>query len=598
MPRSAPPRASSALALATADDGGGAIATPARLSGAVMGEAGSRDALARLTTALADLKAASVAPTLQAAVNALNANDHKAGSDLALQALQTDERNGFAWYLLAIAREKAGDFATSITCYESALALLPNHAEVANDLGRLAFRLGMKPQAEKLFRHFLERFPNHHEGANNLACAVRDQGRFDEAIEILKSAMLVRPDVAMLWNTMGTIVGEQGDFQTASIFFDETLRLDPGFSKARYNRGNARLSLGDAPGALEDCEAALATPMPEFERQMMLLARSTIKIALGRIGDGWDDYEARLHPQFSDVTRFAVDRPQWKPGDDLSGKSLLVIGEQGLGDEILFANILPDLDAAVGPAGRLVLAVEPRLAPLFQRSFPRATVGSHLTVKVEGKTVRLIPFLKDGPEIDLWTPMASPLRAFRRSAEAFPDRASFLAADPERVAHWRRVLEDAPAGKKVGLLWKSAVSSSGRHRYFSPFDQWAPILAVPGVSFINLQYGDCSAEIEQARRDLGVEIWTPPGIDLKQDLDDVAALSCALDLVLGFSNATLNIAAACGAPCWLISTPAAWTRLGTTRYPWYPQVRLFAPDRYGEWDQVMGAIAGALEHLD
>ena len=135
---------------------------------------------------------------------------------------------------------------------------------------------------------------------------------------------------------------------------------------------------------------------------------------------------------------------------------------------------------------------------------------------------------------------------------------------PARVAHWRGLLEDLP-GAKVGLLWKSAVNRDSRHRWFSPFAQWEPILTQPGVTFVNLQYGDCSEEIAFVKETWGVDVWTPPGIDLKQDLDDVAALCCAMDLVLGFSNATLNIGAACGAPTWLISVPGAWTRLGTCR---------------------------------
>ena len=147
-----------------------------------------------------------------------------------------------------IARAR-GDFATSIQAYESALKLLPDHAEVANDLGRLAFRLGMVPQAEQLFRAFLARHPDNPEGANNLACALRDQNRSSEAIEILRPAILKTPTTAMLWNTMGTVVAEQGDFTTAELFFKEALSLDPKFPKARYNHGNALLALGDVEGA-------------------------------------------------------------------------------------------------------------------------------------------------------------------------------------------------------------------------------------------------------------------------------------------------------------------------------------------------------------
>ncbi|MDB5436424.1 MAG: flagellin modification protein FlmG [Phenylobacterium sp.] len=588
MPRQAQPSATSPYALQTA------APTPPRLTADSLGRSGSNDALSKLNGAISELKALSAAPMLQRAVEAIRAEDAKSGCEWALKALEQDEHSGFGWYLLAIALERAGDFASSITAYESALKLLPDHAEIANDLGRLAFRLGMTPQAESLFRHFLARYPDHPEGANNLACAIRDQGRHDEAVEILRPAIVKTPDIAMLWNTMGTVVSDHGDFANALVFFQEALRLDPAFPKARYNLGNAKLLLGDAEGAIIDCEAALTGVLAEDERQMMRLARSTILMALGRIGEGWDDYEARLHPQFNERTEFMFGRPRWEPGCDLAGKTLLVVGEQGLGDEVLFANLLPDVIERLGPTGRLILAVETRLVPIFKRAFPQAEVGAHATYIIGGRLGRAAPFADAAADVDLWTPMGSLLREFRRSVAAFPARDDFLAADPARVAHWREVLRQAPAGPKVGLLWKSAVSRDSRHRYFSPFETWAPVLAQQGVSFVNMQYGDCAAELAIAKRDFGVEIWSPPGIDLKQDLDDVAALSCALDLVVGFSNATLNIAAACGVPNFLISTPGAWPRLGTTTYPWYPKTRVFLPPGFGEWGPVMAEVADAL----
>jgi Tfp pilus assembly protein PilF len=588
MSRQALPSATSAHALQTA------APTPAKLTADSLGRSGSSDALTKLNGAISELKALSAAPMLQRAVEAIRAEDAKTACDWALKALEQDEHSGFGWYLLAIALERAGDFASSIQAYESALKLLPDHAEISNDLGRLAFRLGMTPQAESLFRHFLARYPEHPEGSNNLACAVRDQDRHSEAVDILRPAIVKSPEIAMLWNTMGTVVASQGDFNNALVFFKEALRLDPHFPKARYNLGNAKLLLGDAEGAIVDCEAAMTGVLAEDERQMMRLARSTILMALGRIGEGWDEYEARLHPQFNERTQFAFDGPRWEPGCDIEGKTLLVVGEQGLGDEVLFANLLSDVIDRLGPAGRLILAVETRLVPLFQRAFPMAEVGAHATYVVGGRLTRVIPFAEDIPQIDLWTPLGSLLREFRRSLEAFPARDAYLIPDPARVAHWREVLQGAPAGPKVGLLWKSAVSKDSRHRYFSPFETWAPVLAQKGVTFVNLQYGDCAEELATAKRDFGVEIWSPPGIDLKQDLDDVAALSCAMDLIVGFSNATLNIAAACGVPNFLISTPGAWPRLGTVTYPWYPKTRVFLPPAFGEWDPVLAEVAEAL----
>jgi ADP-heptose:LPS heptosyltransferase len=120
------------------------------------------------------------------------------------------------------------------------------------------------------------------------------------------------------------------------------------------------------------------------------------------------------------------------------------------------------------------------------------------------------------------------------------------------------------------------------------------VLTTPGLTVVNLQYGDSAEEIAYAKKTFGVDVWTPPGIDLKNDLDDLASLCSALDLVLGPANATTNIAAAVGAPTWLISTPGAWPRLGTDRYPWYPQLRVFTPPAYNDWAPVMDEVAAAL----
>jgi tetratricopeptide (TPR) repeat protein len=590
MPRPGQPSAASAQALAVAQ-----APAPTRIAAAdELGQAGSRDALARLNSAINEVKALAIAPMLQRAVDAIRAEDAKTATEWSLKALERDERSGFGWYLLAIAREKAGDFASSISAYESALRLLPDHAEVANDLGRLAFRMDMREQAEALFRHFLARHPDHPEGCNNLACALREQGRYDDAVAVLKPAILKSQQHPMLWNTMGTVVAAQGDYATGRLFFEEALSLQPEFPKARYNLGNCLLMLGDAEGALACCDAAIAGVAAEDERQMMRLSRSTILMALGRLGEGWDEYEARFHPQFAEVTHFLIDRPRWEPGAPLAGKTLLVMGEQGLGDEILFANVLPEVIEALGPEGRLILAVEQRLVPLFQRAFPQAQVCAHQTYALGTRPARAARDA-DPAQVDLWAPIASLLRQFRRTTADFPAAAAgFMAADPARVAYWREQVAALP-GRKVGLLWKSAISKDARHRYFAGFGDWGGVLRQEGLSFVNLQYGDCAAELAQAKAEFGVEVWQPPGIDLKQDLDEVAALCCAMDLVAGFSNASFNIAAACGAPAWLVTTPGAWPRLGLAdRYAWYPQVRVFPLEAFGDWGPVMGRLADAV----
>lgn len=564
------------------------------MAASAMGDSASSEALARLKLAAQELKNRETARLLSQAIAAIHSRDYPKADKLALKVLEHDECQGMAWHVLAIAREKAGDFVSSMKAYEAALQLLPDHGPVAGDLGRLAYHMDMPEIAAKFFAHYRLARPDCAEASNNLACALRDLNRCDEAVEILKPAIMADQAEPILWNTLGTVMCSMGDGQGALTFFEEALRLAPQFGKGYHNRSYARLDLGDVHGALEDCDQAIAHAESLEDLAMMQFARSTILLALGRVAEGWAAYEARFSPHLNDAPRFLIDAERWTPNDPLEGLRLLVVAEQGLGDEVMFANMLPDLAQAIGPEGRLSIAVEHRLKPLFKRSFPDAEILHHRTVSQAGRVRRTAPDLEDGGTIDRWTPIGSLLPTLRPSVEAFPNRTSFLKADPERVVHWREKLQRAPAGLKVGLLWKSLKLNGERARQFSPFHLWRPVLETPGVTFVNLQYGDCEAEIALARDTFGVEIWQPKDIDLKQDLDDVAALSCAVDLVIGFSNATINLAGACGAPIWMLTGASAWTRLGTETYPWYPSTRCFITQSYDVWEPTIEAVASAL----
>jgi len=581
----------STTALAVAS--GAAPAASPILADGEMGDSASKAALARLSQAVGELKARTVVPLLRRAIDRIAVEDAQGAAEAALKALEIDERSGLAWHVLAIAREKAGDFRSSIQCYESALALTADPSDIAGDLGRLAFRLNMKPIAVQLFAHYSAANPECPQGANNLACALRDLHDYTGAIKVLRPAIEANPESAPLWNTLGTVLSEQGDVAMALTFFDEALRVDPDFCKSRYNRANSLLDLGDVETALAECELAMTTAETPSDLTMMKLARSTMLFSLGRTGEGWDAYGVRLDTAFSQVTNFMIERPRWAPDSDLAGKTLLVVGEQGLGDEVSFATVIPEVLEALGPEGHLYLALEPRLIGLYQRSFPTATIGGHATLLVDGHTIRGVPFVKDQGVLDLWAPLADLPRRFRRTVADYPVRDRYLTVDEDRVAHWRGVLAELP-GPKVGILWKSLKLDGARLRQFSPFERWRPVLETKGVTFVNMQYGECEAELTQARETLGLDIWTPPGIDLKNDLDDVGALSCALDLTIGPANATTNIAAACGGDVWLISTLSAWPRFGTDGYPWYWNARVFSPKTVGGWDGVMAELAAAL----
>lgn len=571
----------------------------------IEGDAGSADRLAAISGSvvrtgrigqgpkLSQAKLASIIKKLQSGLRHLAAGAPAKAVDAALAALKIDERYGLAWHVMAIALEKTGDLDKAFTAYEAALRLMPDDPAIIGDLGSLAHRLGYLEIAEKLYLKHLAVNPGNPQVINNLAAVLRDDNRYGEAIELISGAIGVDPEMPLLWNTLGTIVSDRGDMEGSLPFYDEAIRLDPDFYKAHYNRATVRMGLGDAERALTDIDAALVGVDVASDAAAMKMAKSFTQMILGDLVGGFETYESRFDPALSEAVSFQTYGERWAPGVDLSGKSLLVYGEQGLGDEILFANLLGDLVEAVGPEGRVILATEKRLTPLFQRSYPRIETYPHRTVSHMGRLTRFVELDEAVADIDFWSPMGSLFREFRDRIERFPDKAAYLTPDPERVAHWRRVLDEQGPMPKVGVVWKSLIMKGARARSFTPFDYWAPVFAVPGVQFVNLQYGDCSAEAAQAQA-AGLNLWTPPGIDLKADLDEVAALCCALDLFVGPMTATTNIAAACGVRTWIISTPDAWPKFGTDRFPCYPSVRLFPAEGFGKWEGVMARLGGAV----
>lgn len=570
-----------------------------------LGDAASPQSLNRLTRSLAgrSLKARAgagkkITALLKTAVAQMRAGDFIVAAQSALQALKLDERNFLAWHVLAIAQEKAGQFGPALTAYEAALKLAPRETDIARDLARLADRLGQTEIAEKLLLIYLAEHPGHVEATNNLACAYRDQRRYGEAIDLLKPLLTQDGSKAVLWNTLGTVMTDQGETSQAMVFFEEALRLQPTFAKARYNRGNARQVLGDREGALEDLEAAQAGADHGYETAMMAMAKAMHLMGMGRLAEGYATYEARLDPNLPDAPLVVTRARRWRPGDaELEGASLLVVGEQGLADELLFGSVLPDLQRAMGPEGTLYVAVERRLVDMYARALPGAVVGAHKAVRHQGRLHRLMPFMEPIENSETpptyWTPVGSLMAVFRPELSAFPTTPGYLTPAPDKVARWKTELAGLGDGLKVGLHWKSLVMKGNRARYFSSFERWRPVLTAPGCRMVNLQCGDTEDDLAEARA-AGVEIWTPP-IDLKDDLEDVAALSLALDLVIGPGVAGTNLAAACGARTWMIHAPDDWHRLGTEAYPFYPGMRFIPLEGFDGWP---GALATVRADLD
>ncbi|HEX4199374.1 MAG TPA: tetratricopeptide repeat protein [Caulobacteraceae bacterium] len=544
----------------------------------------------RLRAAVAASAGSPAGAALQAALKALAAGNLALAAERAREAVRADSSCAVGWRLLALGLEGQGEMIAALEAYQAAHEADPAAADLLSDLSRLAASLGSFDVAAEFAARALAAEPGSAPLAGQLAMALRGAHRYGEAIEVLRAAITADAGDAFLWNALGSVLLQQGDTDNALIFLDQALTLEPGRVEALCNRARARLELGDGTGALADCAAALARASAG-QRSEALFIRALARLDSGDLAGGWADYEARLSPDLARTPSFSLPGRRWAAGDGLDGKALLVVGEQGLGDEIMFAGVIPDVTEALGAGGTLSLAVAPRLVELFHRSFPSARVSAHETATVAGRPLRTAPGA--GVDADFWAPMGSLPRRFRPDLASFERAAGYLRPDPGKAEAWRRALAAIDGRPKIGLSWKSMKTSGDRLKQYPAFDAWERLLATPGVSFVNLQYGDCGAELARAR-DLGVEIWNPPGLDLTNDIDGAAALSSAVDLVIGVGNASTNLAGAVGVPVWISAAPFAWPRLGAENYPWFPKTRVFAAARFGDWGPVVDAIAQAL----
>lgn len=508
----------------------------------------------------------------------------------AAEAADHDERCAMAFHMLGLALVNLNELHQAFTMYERALALDPTDPDLYLNIGTAAWDLGLYDGACQAFRAYIQMKPSCHKGYNNLAGCLRDQGKTDEAIALLKDTLALMPEQAMLWNTLGTVMGELSDFETALTFYREAARLAPEMARVHHNIGHALSHVGPLDEAIRSYDRALELCDNDGEMAETLHARGLSLAAIGRLKEAWPQYEHRLNPRCSQKVFFSINAPQWK-GEDLAGKKLLFTGEQGLGDEIMFSSQVPDLIERVGPQGKVLIACDHRLVPLMRRSFPEAHVDAEGHTRHNGTPVRVVSWAEGPLQADYFTPMAVPLKYLRNDIKDFPTDRAYLKPDPARVRFWQDRLAALGPGPYVGICWRSMLMTTQRRKYYSALDMWRPVLELTAPKFINLQYGDCRDEIEHVRQAQGAVVHNFEDLDLKNNLDDNAALCAALDLVVSAPTAAVALAAATGTESWILTPGRVWPQLGTDRYPWYPRTRVLMPEQFGDWESLLRTAA-------
>jgi len=520
---------------------------------------------------------------------------------------------------LGVLLRDRGELAGAIDAYLQAVRLQPDYAEAHANLGRAQRAAGGTEAAEAALRRALELDPDRAEWHNDLGVLRQEAGDPAGAEAAYRRALELRPDAALTHCNLGGALKEQDDLAGAESAYRRALELDPKLIDAHSNLGGLLKKRGELAGAEAACRQALALDPKHVGALSNLglvlkaegdlagaeaayrraLARAPehveahinlafLLLARGELAEGWAEYDWRWQsPEFrrGAFRRRQFPQPLWEGGDP-AGKTLLVWNEQGLGDELMFGALVPELVAA---GAQCIVECHERLASLFARSFPGAEVLPHAGPP-SGR-------LAD-PALGLQCPMGGLARRLRPEPGSFAGHGPYLQVDAERRSRCRARYAALGPGLKVGISWRSQSTRTGTERSIG-IELWNQILSLPDVTFVNLQYGDCAAELAAAEERFGVAIHQDPEVDALGDFDEVAAQIAALDLVISADNTAVHLAGAIGVPVWLLlpfDPDWRWLR-DRDDSPWYPSLRLFRQPRPEAWGPALADAGRRLAAL-
>jgi tetratricopeptide (TPR) repeat protein len=534
------------------------------------------------------------------------ARDYPRAEEIYRRILRSESRNARVWFALAQLCDADRRPVEAVACFRQALEIEPREPEGHFQLGNALAGQKKYTEAEASFRRCVQLKPDHVAALVNLGYVLGEMERFDDARGCYEQALHHRPDLAEAHHNLGNVLREQGHLDQAMASYDMALRFRPEYAKAHVNRGVALVAQGkfdeaiaslnhgveltpDSADAHTSLGAALCSQhrfdeaLAHYDRALQLdpghaeaaWNRALVWLQHGDYERGWPAYESRW--RCKKVTPLpAYTQPRWD-GSPLDGRTILLYGEQGLGDTLQFARYAPMLRAR---GGRVILQCQNALLPLLTR-----------TPGIDG----LVGWGATPPPFDVWTPLMSLPFLFGTTLQTVPAEVPYIFPDPDLVAHWARQLSPV-RGFRIGIGWQGSPRNAwDRHRSCS-LEQFEPLARIPGVHLISLQKGLGSEQL----RALGGRF---PVLNLGELFDeasgpfmDSAAIVANLDLVICVCTSLIHLAGAMKRPSWIVlnfSSDWRWV-LGREDSPWYPTVRLFRQTNSGDWAGVFRRMATEL----
>lgn len=475
--------------------------------------------------------------------------------------------NNRATALMALKRREE-----ALKSLDQALAVRPDFADALNNRGNVFHEMQRHEQALEAYDRAIAIQPDFAAALNNRGNTLRDLKRFDDALQCFDKAINLKPDYAEAISNRGNVLRDLDQIDEALWSYRRALELKADYANPLSNLGNALVDLGRFDEATTNYDRAVAL---EPENADYRLNRSLLLLRRGA-SDGWREYESRRRTK--NWIQRSFTGPEWT-GESISGKRVLLYGEQGLGDTIQFSRFASSV-AELG--ADVILEVQPPIAALLRR------IDGGPSIMRQGDAA---------PPYDFHVPLMSVPFVLGLPVEPSAAFTPYLSADPDRIRRWAPRL---PAeGLRVGIAWQGNPKSPIEKGRSLPLKAFAALNRVPGLTLISLQKGSGAEQLASLPTGMRVETLGP-GFDVGSDAFlDTAAVMMNLDLIVTCDTAIAHLAGALGRPVWiLLKSIPDWRWMSDRETtPWYPTARLFRQARAGDWDEVLSRVAAALVPL-
>jgi len=474
---------------------------------------------------------------------------------------------------MGVALHNQGRLDDAIDAYKKSISLKPDFAETYSNMGNVLLAQGRLDEAIEVLEKSISLNPNLIEAYINMGNVLSDQDKMHEAIEAYKKAISINPNYADAYSNMGTALRDQGKLDESINACNKAIILNPNHSQAYSNMGNTFQDQGKIKEAILAFQKSISLN-PNYPETYFNISLSLLQS--GRIKEGLEEYEWRHKTKQGLICYRHFPQPKWDGKTSLKDKTILLWCEQGIGDTMNWSSCL---NLVTDCAKHVILECQKKLVPLLSRSFP------NVEVKAADRSLDA-----DRDDFDLHLPMGSLYKHFIDEIMENGMASSYLVADPDRVKFWRDRLHSVGKGPYIGVSWKSSVKSAYRLQHYPPMSEWAAVFKVPDVTFINLQYTDYEDDIAQVQDELGVTIHNLDDIDQYGDIDEVAALCGALDIVVSTKATPPMISAGVGTPTKI----ANWRQSNYNNILNNPQstsLEMIHRDTWETWDKVFKSIA-------